>query len=101
MVADKGFGKSTLLTELQQRTGDEIRLCFIDAQQHTVLPAIIGQCLVCLGVSSHKIETAEYPIQVFKHRLAQLRQSSITPVMLIDNAEELNVALRTELARWL
>jgi hypothetical protein len=42
LVADKGFGKSTLLTEIQQRTGDEIRLCFIDAQQHTVLPAILG-----------------------------------------------------------
>ena len=101
MVADKGFGKSTLLTELQQRTGDEIRLCFIDAQQHTALPAILGQCLVGLGVSSHEIETAEDPIQVFKHRLAQLRQLSITPVMLIDNSDELNVALRTELARWL
>ena len=89
------------MTELQQRTGDEIRLCFIDAQQHTALPAILGQCLVGLGVSSHEIETAEDPIQVFKHRLAQLRQLSITPVMLIDNSDELNVALRTELARWL
>jgi DamX protein len=101
LVADKGFGKSTLLAELQQRTGDEIRLCFIDAEQHTALPAILGQCLIGLGVSSHEIETAEDPIQVFKHRLAQLRQLSITPVMLIDNADELSVALRTELATWL
>lgn len=100
LVADEGFGKSTLLIELQQRTGDEIRLCFIDAREHTELSVILGQCLIGLGVSSHEIETAEDPFQVFRNRLAQLRQLSITPLMLIDNADELSVALRTELAAW-
>jgi len=101
LVAEQGYGKSALLTQLQQRTGDEIRLCFVDGALHTELPAILGQCLIGLGVNSHDIDTAEDPLVVFKTRLQQLRQLSITPVMLVDNADQLAVALRTELATWI
>lgn len=101
LVAGQGYGKSMLLTQLQHRTGDEIRLCFVDAELHKDMASILGQCLIGLGVNSHDIETAEDPYSVFKHRLDQLRQLNITPVMLIDNADLLAVALRTEIATWL
>jgi DamX protein len=101
LVAEQGYGKSALLMQLQQRTGDEIRLCFVNAELHTDMSAILGQCLIGLGVNSHDIESAEDPLQVFKTRLEQLRQLGITPVMLIDNADLLAVSLRSEIATWI
>lgn len=101
LVADHGYGKSALLMQLQQRTGDEIRLCFINAAMDIELSAVLGQCLIGLGVNNHDIETADDPLQVFKTRLEQLRQLNITPVMLIDNADLLPVTLRTEIASWI
>ncbi len=101
LVAEQGYGKSTLLSQLQQRTGDEIRLCFIDAEQHADITAMLGQCLVSLGVSQDEIRSADDPIAVLKTRLAQLRRLSITPVILIDNGELLSEDLRGEIDSWL
>jgi DamX protein len=101
LVAEDGYGKSTILKQLQQRTGDEIRLCLVNPEIHTALPAILGQCLIGLGVNSHDIETTNDPLQVFKIRLVQLKQLNITAVMLIDNADLLSVALRAEIASWI
>lgn len=101
LVAEQGYGKSTLLNQLQQRTGDEIRLCLVDAAQHVDIVAILGQCLVGLGVSQDDIRAAADPLAVLKTRLTQLRRLSITPVILIDNAELLSQDLRTDIATWL
>ena len=83
-MAEQGYGKSALLTQLQQRTGDEIRLCFVDGALHTELPAILGQCLIGLGVNSHDIDTAEDPFVVFKTRLQQLRQLILQNLKLLE-----------------
>jgi DamX protein len=101
LVAKQGYGKSTLLNQLQQRTGDEIRLCVVDAQQHVDITAILGQCLVSLGVSSDEILSTDAPLTVFKTRLVQLQRLSITPVILIDNAALLSESLIGEISVWL
>lgn len=101
LVAESGYGKSTLLDQLQYRSGDELRLCFIDIEQHTDLTAILGQCLLGLGVSGEEIAQAGDPIAVFKTRLEQLLRLNITPVMLIDNAHLLDESLSNSLVEWL
>ena len=101
LVAEQGYGKSTLLSQLQQRTGDEIRLCLVDAKLHTETVAILGQCLVGFGVSEDDIRATDDPLAVLKVRLAQLRRLNITPVILIDNAELLSEDLKRDIATWL
>jgi DamX protein len=101
LVAKQGYGKSTLLNQFQQRTGDEIRLCVVDAKQHVDIATILGQCLVSLGVSGDEARSTDDPLSVFKTRLAQLQRLSITPVIVIDNAELLSESLRSELEVWL
>lgn len=101
IVADEGLGKSTILQQLVQRAGDEMRLCYIDAQQSLDIHAVLGTCLVAFGVSSQDIATAPDPIAVLMQRLAQLKQLNISPILLIDNADVMSAELRDVLAQWL
>lgn len=101
LISKQGYGKSTLLNQLQQRTGDEIRLCLVDAQQHFDIAAILGRCLVSLGVSGDEIRSTDDPLAIFKTRLAQLQRLSITPVVVVDNAELLPDDVRAEISVWL
>ncbi len=101
VVADVGLGKSTLLHQLMQRAGDELRLCYIDAEQQTDVHIVLANCLVAFGVNSQDIESATDPIAVLMQRLSQLRQLKISPVLLIDNADVLSAELRDMLANWL
>ena len=100
LIAEKGQGKSTLLTQLKFRAGDDLRLCFLDGKTLNATTAA-AECLRSLGVADNEISTSSNQIETFKNRLQQLRKLNVKPLLLIDNAEYLSEDFIYTLSSWL
>lgn len=87
VFAEQGIGKSSVLSQLQQRAADDLRLCRIDADSSLIHSKLITQCMQSFGADIH--DMAE-PESVLKNRLLRLRQLNIKSVLMIDNIEELS-----------
>ncbi len=101
LIADEGLGKTTLLTQLQQRAGDELRICSIDGQAELDSATVLKQCLTALGVDENEIRTSDDHAETFRNRLQHLRKLQVRPVLLIDDANILSEKLLTEISIWL
>ncbi|MDH5358870.1 MAG: AAA family ATPase [Gammaproteobacteria bacterium] len=101
LVAAEGMGKSTLLTQLQQRAGDELRHCLIQGQPQLDSATALVQCLRGLGVDDNEISSSIDLAATFKNRLRQLQKLNVRPVLLIDDAHKLSAELLAELSIWL
>ncbi len=98
--APDGYGKSMLLSALQQRGGEDLRFCLVSASNHSNLPQITQQCLQAFGATGDSQLGGDQQ-QLLRQRLQQLLQIQLTPVLLIDDAEELDSSVQQQLAAWL
>ena len=100
LTAADGYGKSMLLTALQQRGGEDLRFCLLHASNSTSLTQITQQCLQAFGATGDS-QAAGDQQQLLRQRLQQLQQIQVTPVLLIDDAEQLDHSVQQQLAAWL
>ncbi|RKZ87043.1 MAG: hypothetical protein DRQ39_04890 [Gammaproteobacteria bacterium] len=101
LVAINGLGKTTLLTQLKQRAGDELRICNIEGNAQQNSSTALKQCLIALGVDENEIRSSDDHAETFRNRLQQLRKLQVRPVLLIDDANILSEELLTEISIWL
>lgn len=103
LFAEQGVGKSTLITQLQQGAGDELRIVRIDAQSSADSSSLILQCLRAFGVEEEGgSENDEYKAHL-KNRLKRLRDLNIRPLLLVDDSDSLapdNLAIFKEWLSW-
>lgn len=100
LTAPDGYGKSMLLTALQQRGGEDLRFCLVTASNHSNLSQITQQCLQAFGATGDSQLGGDQQ-QLLLQRLQQLLQIQVTPVLLIDDAEQLDNSIQQQLATWL
>lgn len=100
LIAPDGYGKSMLLRALQQRGGEDLRFCLVSANNHSNLPQITQHCLQAFGATGDSQLGGDQQ-QLLRQRLQQLLQIQVTPVLLIDDAEQLDNSLQQQLATWL
>ncbi|PHS69954.1 MAG: hypothetical protein COB23_04685 [Methylophaga sp.] len=101
LVAESGVGKSCLLTQLQQRAGDELVICRIDTHDSSDIQAILIQCLRAFGVDDDEINASSAHVQLLQHRLSQLQKLNIKPLLLLDDVNKLPPDVLEELINWL
>ncbi|HET8806789.1 MAG TPA: AAA family ATPase, partial [Methylophaga sp.] len=100
LIAPDGYGKSILLSALQQRGGEDLRFCLIHASDSTNLLQVTQQCLQAFGATGDSQLGGDQQ-QLLRQRLQQLLQIQITPVLLIDDAGQLDASIQQQLATWL
>lgn len=100
LTAAAGYGKSMLLTTLQQRGGEDLRFCLLHASNNSNITQITQQCLQAFGATGDS-QAAGDQQQLLRQRLQQLQQIQVTPVLLIDDAEQLDQSAQQQLAAWL
>ncbi len=100
LTAPDGYGKSMLLSALQQRGGEDLRFCLVSASHHSNLPQITQHCLQAFGATGDSQLGGDQQ-QLLRQRLQQLLQIQVTPVLLIDDAEQLDNSVQQQLATWL
>ncbi|MDF1588624.1 MAG: AAA family ATPase [Gammaproteobacteria bacterium] len=101
IIAEHGLGKTTLLTQLASRAGDELRLCMIDAKQHQTIETILIKCLQDLGVEQNDLDANVSQTDNFRNRLKQLRKLNIRPILVLDDAQTLSASIIAEISHWL
>lgn len=100
LTAPEGYGKSMLLMALQQRGGEDLRFSLAHASDNTNLSQITQNCLKAFGATGDSQLGGDQQ-QLLRQRLQQLLQIQITPVLLIDDAEQLDKSVQQQLATWL
>ncbi len=100
LIAPDGYGKSMLLSALQQRGGEDLRFCLIHASDSTNLSQVTQQCLQAFGATGDSQLGGDQQ-QLLRQRLQQLLQIQVTPVLLIDDADKLDGSVQQQLATWL
>ena len=88
VFADKGVGKSSLLTQIQHMAGDDLRICRIDIQPSLTIINIASLCLHAFGVDESEIAQGNNPESILKNRLLRLQKLNIRSVLLIDNVDD-------------
>ncbi len=101
IMAEHGLGKTTLLTQLESRAGDELRLCMIDARLHQTSETMLVKCLHDLGVEQNDLDANLSRTDNFRNRLKQLRKLNIRPILVLDNAQNLSTSVLSEISHWL
>jgi DamX protein len=87
LVAEQGLGKSTLLTQLQRNTTDDLRICRINGDASLTSMDIIMQCLSAFGVDDNDVKFSNDHLILLRDRLSGLRQLNIKPLLLIDDID--------------
>lgn len=90
LFAEQGLGKSTVLTQLQQTKGDDLRICRINGHASLTSMDIITQCLSAFGVDDNEVQFSNDHLVLLKDRLSRLRQLNIKPLLLIDDVDLLS-----------
>ncbi len=101
LVAPQGGGKSTLLSELKQSAGDELRVCHIEASPELTAEIVMEQCLRDFGVDAVEIAQTKDFESLLKTRLERLIKLNIRPVLLVDNFDSVNVGTLSVINKWL
>jgi DamX protein len=99
--ADSGVGKTCLLTQFIARSNDNLKVTLIQGQFAPDIKTVLFQCLRDFGVDEYDIRSSEEHLQLLKSRVSQLRQLDVRPVMLIDDADKLNVEVLDQIMSWL
>jgi DamX protein len=90
LSAKQGSGKTTLVTQLQQSMGDDLRICRINGQASITSMEIIMQCLAAFGVNDNDVQFSNDHLMLLKDRLFRLRELNIKPLLLIDDIDLLS-----------
>ncbi|MFW5451004.1 MAG: AAA family ATPase [Methylophagaceae bacterium] len=101
IVAQEGLGKTTLLFQLQQRAGDELRICHVDGEAQLDTNETLVSCLRQLGLDKSEIEAGDDLANLLENRLKQLRRINIRPLLLLDNGQRLSEQSLMTLSHWL
>ena len=101
LVAAQGAGKSCLLTQLQARSDDGLRVCFIASKSVGDVASLLSQCLRVFGVDDSEISMSNDVASLLKNRLIQLQKINIKPLLLIDDIDKLPVEVLQEVTNWL
>lgn len=101
LVAANGLGKTTLLAQLKQRAGDELRICNIEGHAQKNSATALKQCLIALGVDENEVRSSDDHVETFRNRLEHLRKLQVRPVLLIDDANILSEELFSAISIWL
>lgn len=101
IIAPQGVGKSCLLTQLQQKAGDNIRVCRIDCKPSLDLQTILLQCLYDFGVDNHEVQLSSEHTALLNNRLKQLQKINIRPLLLLDDIHKLQSPALAEITNWL
>ncbi|NOQ94186.1 MAG: AAA family ATPase [Methylophaga sp.] len=100
LFAENGVGKSTLLTQVQLATGDDLRICRIDAQSLSDATPVIEQCLRAFGIEEGEINRSSEHEQLLKNRLQRLQKLNIRPLLLVDNIDTISAENLAVLMDW-
>ena len=101
LIAEKGVGKSALLTQVKLTAGDDLRICHIDTTDMTI--PIIEQCLQAFGIDNEERQQSSEQDLLLKSRLQRLRKLNIRPLLLVDNIDSItpaNLAILMNLFSW-
>ncbi|PCJ32400.1 MAG: hypothetical protein COA90_03115 [Gammaproteobacteria bacterium] len=98
IFANKGMGKSTLLTQLQVSAGDDLRLCRIDATQALTATELTEKCLRAFAIDDSENQQAD---NLLKNKLRRLKDLNIKSVLLVDDADLLSDDARAKLIDYL
>jgi DamX protein len=101
LVAPQGTGKSCLLTQLQVRADDSLRVCLIEAKSVLDTTSLLSQCLRVFGVDDSEIGLNDDATSLLKNRLLQLQKINIKPLLLIDDIDSLPAEVLKEVTSWL
>jgi len=101
LIADQGVGKSTLLTQLQQGAGDDLRICRIDVQASLEPSTFVDQCLRAFGVDDIDVNRKSEHESLLKDRLKRLQKLNIRPLLLVDNVDIISADNLAILLDWL
>lgn len=100
LLAEKGVGKSTLLTQIQQNSGDDLRICRIDAQASIDSPTFISECISSFGVDGAG-ELQNRHEELLRDRLKRLLKLNIKPLLLIDDIDAISADNLAIIMDWL
>jgi DamX protein len=101
LVAPQGTGKSCLLTQLQARSDDGLRVCLIEAKSVSDASSLLSQCLKVFGVDDSETGLNDDATSLLKNRLIQLQKINIKPLLLVDDIDNLPAEVLKELTSWL
>ena len=101
LVAQQGVGKSCLLTQLDTRADDGLRVCFIEGKSVLDSASLLSQCLRVFGVDESEIALSDDALSLLKNRLLQLKKINIKPLLLLDDIDELPAEVLRDVASWL
>ena len=93
----EGLGKTTLIRQRIRQAKDNWRTCLINAKDYTTPQAFITKIAEDMGIKlSHSNQ--EYQIQSIQEQLDAMHQAGLTPILYIDDIEEINHSLISTLA---
>ena len=97
VLGETGAGKTTLLNELRGRAGDNWRVCGLRGEEVHSLETVMSRLAECLGLGELPGDANELPQRVMDH-CAALREVMELPVLIIDDAEQVQPSLLRTLA---
>jgi len=100
LLAEEGVGKSTLLTQVQLNSGDDLRVCRIDAHASLDSPTFIAKCLRSFGVDDAG-ELQNRHEELLKERVKRLLKLNIRPLLLIDDIDAISADNLAIIMDWL
>ncbi len=101
IFAEKGVGKSALLTQLQQLMSEDVRICRIDATSSASSEELTVHCLRAFGVDDNDIRLSPEHLELLQQRCFSLQNLSIKPLLLIDDADQLSESSLATILDWL
>ena len=96
-----GVGKTCLLTQFIARADDNLKVTLIQGQFSPDTKTVLFQCLRDFGVDEYDIRSTEDHLNLLKTRVSQLRQLDVRPVILLDDADKLDVEVLNLIVSWL
>lgn len=101
LCAQQGMGKSTLLMQLQQAMGDDVRLCLINGRTLLEPTALTLHCLRELDVAEQEIQSSTDYNGLLKQRCQQLQRLNVKALVLIDDIDALSQQSISMIMEWL
>ncbi|MBL1321682.1 MAG: AAA family ATPase [Methylophaga sp.] len=101
LFAEKGFGKSALLMQLQQAMSEDVRIFHIEAKSSVVPKELILDCLRAFGVDDNDIRLSSDHLELLQHRCLSLQNLNIKPLLLIDDVDQLSENSVDTILTWL
>jgi DamX protein len=101
LFAEKGFGKSALLLQLQQAMSEDVRICHIESKSSIDSKELILHCLRAFGVDDNDIRLSLDHLELLQQRCLSLQKLNIKPLLLIDDADQLSEKSLATILTWL